>query len=236
MFEKREPKVENTEIKNEVIKKPAVENETMATIKGILIPFVLAAIVIVMIFIVVRTSAGNSAARKKVVCAKKDIPANEVITKENVKEYFEIISVEAGMIPEDTYTDLSQLPEKFSPEKKLMKNRLVGKNDIVVTSESLSKYTEGTTLTSITVSAMENSVAGVLRHGDIVNVYATEPDTNQLVLMAENVYIEEVYDNSGEKITDEGNAVTFMIKVAPGEQESINKAIANKGIQLYKVN
>ena len=69
-----------------------------------------------------------------------------------------------------------------------------------------------------------------LRKGDIVDVYAVDPASEMLVLMAENVYVSEVYDNAGKKITDdEGVATSFTV----WEVESINTAVVYGGIQMY---
>lgn len=73
-----------------------------------------------------------------------------------------------------------------------------------------------------------------LRHGDVVDIYAVDPATETLVLMAENVYVDEVYDNSGNKITDdEGVSTSFTIWVTPEEVESINTVVVYGGIQMY---
>ena len=52
--------------------------------------------------------------------------------------------------------------------------------------------------------------------------------------MAENVYVSEVYDNAGKKITeDDGVATSFTVWVTPEEVESINTAVVYGGIQMY---
>lgn len=69
---------------------------------------------------------------------------------------------------------------------------------------------------------------------DVVDIYAVDPATETLVLMAENVYVDEVYDNSGNRITDdEGVATSFTVWVTPEEVESINTAVVYGGIQMY---
>lgn len=49
-----------------------------------------------------------------------------------------------------------------------------------------------------------------------MDVYAVDPATEMLTLMAENIYISEVYDNAGKKITeDDGVATSFTVWVTP---------------------
>lgn len=48
------------------------------------------------------------------------------------------------------------------------------------------------------------------------------------------VYVSEVYDNAGKKITeDDGVATSFTVWVTPEEVESINTAVVYGGIQMY---
>ena len=55
-----------------------------------------------------------------------------------------------------------------------------------------------------------------------------------LVLMAENVYISEVYDSAGNKISaPEEIATAFTVFVTPEEVESINLAVVYGKIQIY---
>ena len=62
-------------------------------------------------------------------------------------------------------------------------------------------------------------------------------ETEMLTLMAENVYVSEVYDNAGKKITeDDGVATSFTVWVTPEEVESINTAVVYGGIQMYLKN
>ena len=125
-------------------------------------------------------------------------------------------------------------------EQDMKKNEMVYEKDICKTDEVMDKYVEGTNLTAIKVNDFNNSVSGTLRHGDIVDVYAIDPATEQLALLVQGVYVESAFDNSGNELTPEyeaengaGTAVVFSVKVAPSETEQMNKAIAYGGIQLY---
>ena len=79
-----------------------------------------------------------------------------------------------------------------------------------------------------------DGVNGSLRKGDIVDVYALDPATELLTLYAENVYVAEVYDNSGKKVTElDGIATSFTVWVTPDEVESLNLAVVYGGVQMY---
>ena len=77
-------------------------------------------------------------------------------------------------------------------------------------------------------------VNGSLRKGDIVDVYALNPHTELLELFAENVYVSEVYDNAGNRITEPNGVVTsFTVWVTPEKVENINLAVVYGGVQMY---
>lgn len=89
-------------------------------------------------------------------------------------------------------------------------------------------------ITSLKVSEFSNSVCGSLRYGGIVDVYAVDPATDELVFVVGDVYILAAYNNSGEKLnTSEGTAVAFIVLATPEEVIDLNRAIAWEGIQLY---
>lgn len=68
-----------------------------------------------------------------------------------------------------------------------------------------------------------------------MDVYAVDPATEVLTLYAENVYVSEVYDSSGKKITEDSEVATsFTVYVTPEEVESVNMAVVNGNVQLYK--
>ena len=61
-----------------------------------------------------------------------------------------------------------------------------------------------------------------------------DPATELLTLYAENVYVAEVYDNSGKKVTEkDGIATSFTVWVTPDEVENLNLAVVYGGVQMY---
>ena len=98
----------------------------------------------------------------------------------------------------------------------------------------MDKYKNGYEMTSFQAQNFSGGVNGCLRRGDIVDVYAVDPTTDMLVLMAENVYVYEVYDNTGNRITEKDESATsFTVYVTPEEVEQINMAVCYGGIQIY---
>ena len=200
----------------------------------VLIPLVFAAIVTCLIFLFMKNQAQMETLKEPVVCAKQNISANTYVPKDEVDQYFEEKMVDATAVPGNVLKSLSELPkEGLYVESSLAEKEMVHADDVEETDTIMEKYGEATKLTSFAVDSFDHSVSGSIRHGNLVDIYALDPATEQLTLMASNVYVEDVYNNSGEKISDEGVAVAFTIRVAPEETEAINKAIVYGGIQVY---
>ena len=165
---------------------------------------------------------------------KDKVTANTLVTKDNADKYFTTVAVELAAIPSKAYRSVSDLPKSFYIESTMAKNQMLMKDDIATADPVMDKYRAGHEVTSFAADSYDYSVNGSLRHGDVVDVYAVDPATETLQLMAENVYVDAVYDNSGKKIVDdEGVATSFTVWVTPEEVQQINTAISVGGIQMY---
>lgn len=115
-------------------------------------------------------------------------------------------------------------------------NHLNYEEDIAKTDEVMDKYKDGYEVTSFAAESFPGGVNGSLRKGDIVNLYALDPATELLTLMAENVYVANVYDSSGNKISEpEEIATSFTVYVTKDEVEQINLAVVYGGVQMYLI-
>ena len=165
----------------------------------------------------------------------KDVPANTIVTTDTLDAYFKVVSVEMVAVPDNAYKSLSELPKNgFYIENAMRKSQMVLKDDIATSDAVLDKYKEGYEITSFKASEFAKAVNGSLRRGDIVDIYAVDEATDTLILLVEDVYIYEVYDVSGNKVTSKDEiATSFTVYVTENEVENLNKAICFGGIQMY---
>lgn len=69
-----------------------------------------------------------------------------------------------------------------------------------------------------------------------LNSWIADSATESLMLMAENVHVAEVYDNSVNKVSEpEGIATSFTVYVTPEEVEQISLAVVYGEVQMYLV-
>ena len=203
--------------------------------KIVVVPLLLASIMVCFLYIVVRNNTLAENLKSDVVIAKKEIAANTKITADELGEYFIVVAVEKEAVSKVNFTSLEAMPDSFYLEGSMVKGQMIYTSDIEESDYVMDKYTDEAVTTSIEVSDFSNSVCGTVRHGDIVDVYAVDPLTDELVFVVGNIYVLDAYNNSGEVITGkDGSAVAFTVLLMPDEVEAVNRAIAWDGIQLYK--
>ena len=211
------------------------KEKALSIAKTLVIPAIIAAILVCVIYVAIDSKATAKELKTDVVCMKVDVPKNTYVTTEEVSAYFEVLSVEMTAVSDSAYTSLSELPkEGFYIENDMGRSQMVYKDDIATEDAIMDKYKNGYEITSFAAQSFVGGVNGSLRRGDIVDVYAVDPTTDMLILMAENVYIYDVYSNTGNKISGaDETATAFTVYVTPEEVEQINKAVCFGGIQIY---
>lgn len=211
--------------------------KVIMVLKNLVISVLLAGAIALGLYIAIEEKIAADQLKTSVVISVKDIPVNTLIKKEEVGKYFTECKVELEAVSDNAYKKLSDLPaEDFYVDEALKASQMVYKGDVVTSDMVMDKYKDGYQITSFSVEHFDGGVNGAIRRGDIVDIYALDEVTDVLVLMAENVYVAEVYDNAGNKITSKDEVATaFTIYVTPQEVESINLAVTYGGIQMYKV-
>ena len=145
-------------------------------------------------------------------------------------------SVDGAAVSKDAYTSTDDLKEKgFYTNIPIGSGQIVYSGNLKPTDARLDKYQSGYEVTSIAVSNFDKGVNGKVREGAIIDVYAVDPATDELVKYAEDVYVAAAFDSSGNELTtDEGVAQSFTIYVKEAEIEELNKAINYGEIHIYQ--
>lgn len=246
MFEKKVNDVDKKRVNKEgtkevkAIKKGdgnSFGSKILSIIKILVIPALFAGIISVVIYMAMENKADEAQLKTKVIVMKESVAANTLIKGDELSDYFDEVSVELTAVPESAYRLLKDLPKGgLYLENAMGKSQMVLEDDIAKTDEVMDKYLNGYEVTSFATKSFDGGVNGSLRRGDIVNVYALDPATELLILMAENVYVAEVYDNAGNKVSaPEEIATSFTVYVTEEEVEQINLAVVYGGVQMYLI-
>lgn len=216
-------------------KEKGAESKLLSVVKVIVLPLLFAGIVVCAIYLAMQQKAVQNDLKTTVVCMKEDVPANTYVESKDIDKYFTTVKVQIEAVPENAYKSLSDFSKDgFYIEDSMKKAQMVLACNIAAKDEVMDKYLAGYEVTSFDAQNFSDGVNGSLRRGDIVDVYALDPATELLTLYAENVYVAEVYDNSGKKVTEpDGIATAFTVWVTPDEVENLNLAVVYGGVQMY---
>lgn len=216
--------------------KTKLQKKGMDVIRIVLVPLLITAALVAALYLTMDKMTERDTLLKNVVVASKNLRVNAYITPDEVDEYFKVISVDGAAVSKDAYTSIDDLKAKgFYTNIPIGSGQIVYSGNLKPTDARLDKYQSGYEVTSIAVSNFGKGVNGKVREGSIIDVYAVDPATDELVKYAEDVYVAAAFDSSGnELITDEGVAQSFTIYVKEAEIEELNKAINYGEIHIYQ--
>ena len=231
MFEKK-ASIKETD-KQEKIK---LQKKGMDVIRIVLVPLLITAALVAALYLAMDKITERDTLLKNVVVASKNLRVNAYITPDEVDEYFKVISVDGAAVSKDAYTSMDDLKEKgFYTNIPIGSGQIVYSGNLKPTDARLDKYQSGYEVTSIAISNFDKGVNGKVREGSIIDVYALDSATDELVKYAEDVYVAAAFDSSGNELTtDEGVAQSFTIYVKEAEIEELNKAINYGEIHIYQ--
>ena len=216
--------------------KTKLQKKGMDVIRIVLVPLLITAALVAALYLAMDKITERDTLLKNVVVASKNLRVNAYITPDEVDEYFKVISVDGAAVSKDAYTSTDDLKEKgFYTNIPIGSGQIVYSGNLKPTDARLDKYQSGYEVTSIAVSYFDKGVNGKVREGAIIDVYAVDPATDELVKYAEDVYVAAAFDSSGNELTtDEGVAQSFTIYVKEAEIEELNKAINYGEIHIYQ--
>lgn len=216
--------------------KTKLQKKGMDVIRIVLVPLLITAALVAALYLAMDKITERDTLLKNVVVASKNLRVNAYITPDEVDEYFKVISVDGAAVSKDAYTSTDDLKEKgFYTNIPIGSGQIVYSGNLKPTDARLDKYQSGYEVTSIAVSNFDKGVNGKVREGAIIDVYAVDPATDELVKYAEDVYVAAAFDSSGNELTtDEGVAQSFTIYVKEAEIEELNKAINYGEIHIYQ--
>ena len=212
-----------------------VKDKLISVCKVVVLPLIFVGIVVCALYLVMQNKLEEESLKDSVLAMREDVAVNTFVKSEDAGKYFEVISVDLTAIPTCAYKSLDELPKDwFYIENAMTKTQMVMKDDIADKDIVMDKYKNDYEITSFPTESFDGGVNGSLRKGDIVDVYALNPETELLELFAENVYMSEVYDNVGNRITEPDEVATsFTVLVTSEKVESVNLAVVYGKVQIY---
>ena len=173
--------------------------------------------------------------KRYVLVAIEDVADDTEITTENVTKYLALEERTMRDIPEAAYTDIQAVTGLYA-EGGIDKGSMITKSMF----GKLGSISEDEVLLSVDMEALDQSVAGTLRAGDRIDMFAVYKEADQDVSVAEvlsGVVIERSYTGSGIAIQKEDTtsiAQYITIPIHKNAVEAVYEALENKKIQIVK--
>ncbi len=170
--------------------------------------------------------------KKDIYVACESVPRGAVMDETNIGRYVVLKSVDAGCIPEGAITDDRELIG-LSPLYSVSEGTILTSSMFTVRDEVLNAMDEPV-LAGFRADDLSRAVSGVLRAGDLIDIYSSDPETGKSILLCKNAFIEKGYDSSGNEVTGDSAAVMFNIYLEYSEAEMFYEGVKNGSIYVVK--
>ncbi len=231
---KENKEAEIVEAKEE--KRVAKKQRRTLSATAFIVPLVFSLLLIGALYILIGNKTESSIDTVNVMYMVQAVDKHSFIPAEDYKKFFKMEETNVTHIPGTAIPGFQVLPEEgIYVRTAMVPNQMVLTDNIAANDPVMNKYTNSVYKTSIACDTFKSSVSGRVRKGDIIDIYAVDPELEELVLFANNVYVEAAYDSNGKECTTDNDVATsFIIWASDAEEISmINLAVVYGKIQIY---
>ena len=130
-----------------------------------------------------------------VLIAAKEMERGIVLTEHNVDTYLMEKEVDKGIIPEKALTDKKLVYQQIICQK--VDKGAVLTEAMVTNGKQLEDEMYEPVVAGFKAEDLYQVVSGVLRSGDKIHIYTVDRDTGITYLVWDDIWVKEVFDNSG---------------------------------------
>ena len=170
--------------------------------------------------------------KTEVYVAASDIPRGIVLGEDNAGVYLMIKSVDSGSVPNDATLCIDMI-NGLSPLYDIGKGTLLTDNMFASPDVVLSMM-DHPILAGFRTDDLSKAVSGSLRAGDMIDIYSTDPETGEGILLCGNVYVESGYDGAGNRVSDDRPAVMFNIYLESADAAGFYEGLASGSLYVVK--
>lgn len=173
---------------------------------------------------------------KGIICAAvTEIPKGQIITQENCHKYFEEKEMDKNCIPETALTSAEEVKGLYAAYD-IDRGAFLTKGMFEPLEEVVCGMPEPV-IAGFKADDIYQVVGGVLRAGDRIHIY-TVSETGQTELFWDDVFIEEVFDQTGAVIGNDDRttaAQRINVYLDKADIEAFYNSLANGSLRVVKV-
>ena len=161
--------------------------------------------------------------------AVSDIDKGMVITEENISKLFtEKNNIDGALEVTGAVKTKDELINKVAKEN-INKGEVVSNNSFISKDDKF-KDIDDLVEVSFNVSDISQVVGGILRSGDIIDISIIDNNTNESMIVLEDIYVDKAISSDGLQIdrSSDLSALTINILVSKDDSEKLNSYL-NKG-------
>lgn len=161
--------------------------------------------------------------------AVSDIDKGTVITEENISKLFtEKNNIDGALEVSGAVKTKDDLINKIAKEN-INKGEVVSNNSFISKDDKF-KDIDDLVEVSFNVSDISQVVGGILRSGDIIDISIIDNNTNESMIVLEDIYVDKAISSDGLQIdrSSDLSALTINILVSKDDSEKLNSYL-NKG-------
>lgn len=161
--------------------------------------------------------------------AVSDIDKGTVITEENISKLFtEKNNIDGALEVTGAVKTKDELINKVAKEN-INKGEVVSNNSFISKDDKF-KDIDDLVEVSFNVSDISQVVGGILRSGDIIDISIIDNNTNESMIVLEDIYVDKAISSDGLQIDRSSDllALTINILVSKDDSEKLNSYL-NKG-------
>lgn len=196
----------------------------------------IAAIIVYCIMLNVEKNALSAYEKGIVLVTSKDMPRGLVLTEDNIYTYFEEKEIDKQLIPEAAITEKERLCLQMTAGE-LDKGTMITQSMFTNLNEIHENMKEPVAA-GFKADDLYQVVTGTLRSGDYIHIYTVDPDTGDVYLTWDNIFIKEVFDSAGVLITAEDKTSAAQRVNILMEKENIEQfysELAKGALRVVKV-
>lgn len=162
---------------------------------GAALAALIAAILVYCIMLNVEKNVLREYEKGIVLIAAKEMERGIVLTEHNVDTYLMEKEVDKGIIPEKALTDKKLVYQQIICQK--VDKGAVLTEAMVTNGKQLEDEMYEPVVAGFKAEDLYQVVSGVLRSGDKIHIYTVDRDTGITYLVWDDIWVKEVFDNSG---------------------------------------
>ena len=167
------------------------------------------------------------------------IPKGQKITSDNWSTYLKEAWMDQELIPETALTTVEEI-EEMVPKAELDQGVILT-TGMFRTKENMITGMKDPVIAGLKAEDLFQVAGGILRAGDKIHIYSVDEETKETILKWSNVYVQEVFDQTGNVITvgEESSgspAQRVNVYMDKSQVEEFYTGLSNGSLRAVKVN